>query len=77
MKNNKLRTLLFCLIMAASIGSYLYINSIQLSNAHVKCEANQELTDIDDNESSSELPDVKILKKLIEKGKKLIPATQF
>ena len=77
MKNNKLRTLLFCLIMAASIGSYLYINTIQLSNTHVKCEAKQELTDVENNESNSELPDIKILKKIIEKGKKLIPATQF
>lgn len=65
------------MLMLVSIGSYVFINSIQVSNADIKCGAKQELSDIDEKENNAELPDVKILKKIIEQGRKLIPVTRF
>ncbi len=75
MKNSKLRSILFVLLLFASIGSYLYINSVQVEDSKVKCEVKQQLVDEEANET--ELPDVMLFKKLIEKGKELFPATQL
>ena len=79
MKNYKLRSYLFALVLFASIGSFAYINSVSVNDCTVKCEAKKPLMGDEEaeNKSSSELPDVKLFKKLIEKGKELIPATQI
>ena len=76
MKNWNLRTILFALLLMTSIGSYVYINTIQVPETNVKCEAKQVFEEEEDD-NSAELPDVKIFKKLIEKSKELVPATQF
>ncbi len=75
MKNTKLQSILFGLILFVSIASFIYINSIQVRDCSLNCGAKQELVEEDKNKGNSELPDVKIFKKLIEKGKELIPAT--
>lgn len=77
MKNSKLRSILFSLVLFASIGSYLYINSIKVSNRTVKCEKHLLLDESEENDNAAELPDVKLFKKLVEKGKELMPATKF
>ena len=74
MKNSKLRAFFFSLILLASISSYLYINSVRGGDCTAKCEQKQELID---EQGSAELPDVKLLKKIIEKGRELMPATQL
>jgi hypothetical protein len=75
MKNSRIRTLLFGLLLLASIGSYSYINSVSVEETKPKCNMN---TYLDENvEKSSELPDVKIFKKIIETGRRLVPATSL
>jgi len=78
MKNSKLRSVLFSLVLFASIGSYLYINSIKVNDCTVKCEkTQQQLLDSEGSSDTAELPDVKLFKKLVEKGKELMPSTQL
>ena len=77
MKNSKLRTLLFSLLFIASIGSYVYINSVEVSDCKMKFQAKQQLLQDEDDSQNAELPDVKLFKKLVEKGKQLIPSTQL
>lgn len=73
MKNNKLRTFFFSLILVLSVGSYAFIQSVNVPNKNIKCQAKQML----EEENTAELPDVKLIKKIIENGKKLIPAARF
>ncbi len=75
MKSSKSRNILFSLVLIASISSYLYINSVE-TNANIKCEAKKSLVDEEDK-NSSELPDVKLIKKIIETGKQLVPAARL
>lgn len=75
MKNSKLRIALFSLILLVSLSSYMYINSID-TEANIKCNTKQTIVD-EEEKSNSELPDVKLIKKIIEKGKQLVPATRF
>lgn len=74
MKNSRLRSLFFGLLVIASISSYAYINSVSVEETKPKCNIN---TMLEEDQASSELPDVKIFKKLIETGKKLVPATSL
>lgn len=74
MKNSKVKSILFSLILIASVGSYAYINSVDVEQPHVNCQMKNTLIQ-EDNKSDSELPDVKIFKKIIENGKKILPAS--
>ncbi len=75
MKNSRLRSFLFGLLVVASIGSYLYINSVSVIEPKAKCNMNTLLED--EEATNAELPDVKIFKKIIETGRKLVPATSL
>ena len=77
MKKSSTRTVLFCLLIAASIGSYIYLNS--LSSPMVSFEQTTDLEefeeDIESNDAEIILPDIHLVKKVIETGKRLIPAS--
>ena len=77
MKKSSTRTVLFCLLIAASIGSYIYLNS--LSSPMVSFEQTTDLEefeeDIESNDAEIILPDIHLVKKIIETGKRLIPAS--
>lgn len=76
MKNSKVRSILFSLLLITSIGSYLYLNSVKVVDCTVKCDAKHQLLEAEES-NETELPDVKLFKKLIEKGREMIPSTQF
>lgn len=75
MKNSRLRSFLFGLLVVASIGSYMYINSVSVVEPKAKCNMNTLLED--EETTNAELPDVKIFKKIIETGRQLVPATSL
>jgi len=74
MKNSKLRAVLFSMVILASISSYIYISSVKAADCTAKCEQNEQIID---KQGNAELPDVKLLKKLIEKGKEMMPSTKL
>ena len=77
MKKSSTRTVLFSLLISASIGSYIYLNS--LSSPMVSFEQTTDLEefeeDIESNDAEIILPDIHLVKKVIETGKRLIPAS--
>lgn len=76
MKNSKVRTFFFLLLLIASTGSFLYINSVQVPESKINCQAKKDLVE-EASESEADMPDVRIFKKLIEKGKEMLPNTRF
>ena len=77
MKKSSTRTVLFCLLIAASIGSYIYLNS--LSSPMASFEQTTDLEefeeDIESNDAEIILPDIHLIKKVVETGKRLLPAS--
>ena len=77
MKKSSTRTVLFCLLIAASFGSYIYLNS--LSSPVLPFEQAAEVEEYDEglesNDADIVLPDIHLIKKVVETGKRLIPAS--
>ena len=76
MKKLNLKTLLFSTLVFLSICSYVYINSVNVTTT-VKCKTVEILDDEDHETKGSILPEVQIVKKLLEKGREVLPATRF
>ncbi len=76
MKKSNFRALLLIFAIIASLASYTFINtrqiSIQPNNSNVTSEITEEekLDDI-------VLPEVQLVKKLLQKGREILPATRF
>lgn len=83
MKKLTTRTLLVALMVAASLGSYVYLNTVTPS---VATPSSDETIDVQSNELKEEiqeqakevevsLPDVMLLQKVIKIGKRFLPAS--
>lgn len=80
MKNLSTRTVLFCLLVAASLGSYIFLNfaSVQDGSENIfsaESRVEQYEEDLEGSESHIVLPDVQLIKRIVETGKRLIPAS--
>ncbi len=76
MKSLNVRNLLFGLLIVFSFGSYVFINNAGTDfEVHPNCSAAKVLEDEDAKEVA--LPEIQIVKKLLEKGKEMLPATRF
>lgn len=73
MKKSSTRTVLFCLLIAASIGSYTYLSILSAQPRAVEAEEYEE--GVGPNEAEIILPDVHLVKKVVETGKRLLPAS--
>ena len=73
MKKSPTRTVLLGLIIVASISSYLFLNKVA-PDVDVIDEPIIYTEELEEP-SESALPDLLLLKKVIEAGKQLIPAT--
>jgi hypothetical protein len=81
MKNKPARILMFCLLAFASISAYTFLSIVATpdepgrakSAASYNIEEYEERMDAD--EAAIALPDIYLLKKLIEAGKRLVPAS--
>ena len=79
MKKRSLRTYLSVLLVAFSFASYIYINTVSVEEL-TKPQCNKQLMatpDDDQDDNATELPEVQLVKELIEKGRRLLPATRL
>ena len=78
MKKKQAQTVIIALLIAASIGSFAYLN---LANPQVQgnSKSTQEEVYSNDNETTpgsiTALPDVRFVQKTIEMGKKILPSS--
>jgi len=76
MKNPNLRTALFCLVIGLSILSYTYIQTLTPAKG-LSTDVEVEMgIDADFEETDTKtLPEITLLKKILENGKRVIPAS--
>jgi hypothetical protein len=74
MKNKKLQNLTLLFLILLSLASYVYINTapVQSSESSQHIQADEE---VEDATKEVMLPDVKVIKIIIEKGRDLLPAS--
>ena len=80
MKKLNSRSILFILLVAASIVSCIYLNTVSIerleSTANMEAvEEDKDIEGLDAQQKEIFLPDVRILKKAIDTGRRLIPAS--
>lgn len=76
MKNSPARTVFFIMIVLASFGSYLFLNEVSDSTAYEVIESPLEYeAEMDELDNTGSLPDLMLIKKVLEAGKQLIPAS--
>ncbi len=78
MKKSTVRTTIVALMAAASLGSYVYLNTVDVCCAEeersgIKLEQLQH--ELEEQAKSLDLPDITIIKKAIEVAKRFIPAS--
>ncbi len=72
MKKSTTRSLLFVFLLAASIGSYAFLNVASYAQ---DVEAQEEESLLEHEDATLLLPDVMFIKKVVETGKRLLPAS--
>lgn len=78
MKKSIARTILFTVLVFASIFSYIYINTTGTATGELRPWVEQEngtLEEIEEADPEVVLPDIHLLKKLVESGKRFLPAS--
>ena len=78
MKKSIARTILFTVLVFASIFSYIYINTTGTATSELRPWVEQEkgtLEEIEEADPELILPDIHLLKKLVESGKRFLPAS--
>ena len=76
MKKSNFRTFLLICAIFASIASFAFINTRQVPNTKMKCNASAELPK-DENREDAVLPEVQLVKKILQKSREILPATRF
>lgn len=78
MKKRSLRTYLFLVLVVFSFASFVYINTVSVEEtSKPQCNKHLMVTPEDEQENTTDLPEVKIVKQLIEKGRRLLPSTRL
>ncbi len=76
MKNNKIKTVLFSLVIMMSLSSYLFLNSLSIpiptSDINIEEVGLNDLT----KQNEVTLPDVQIIEKGVEMMKRVLPISQ-
>ena len=77
MKKSVTRTVLLSLLIAASIGSYIYLNSVSPGAFSYEQAVSEEEYEenMESNDAEIILPDIHLIKKVVETGKRLLPAS--
>ncbi|HMQ46125.1 MAG TPA: hypothetical protein PKA00_00230 [Saprospiraceae bacterium] len=74
MKKITTRTVLFSLLLMASAASYIFLNIASWKQDQARLEKETPLEeDLEAEQNKLFLPDVQVLKKLVETGRKLVP----
>ncbi len=78
MKKTNIRHWFFALLACASLFSFIFINTVNVPQTGAVPELELEV-DIDEpqdsNQSEVTLPDVQVIKKIIQQGKKILPVS--
>ena len=81
MRKLSTRSVLLVLLVVASISSYIYLNTVTVSSSGTSAsndpdiENVSEMNEIESQQQELVLPDVTMIKKILETGKRLIPAS--
>ena len=81
MRKLSTRSVLLVLLVVASICSYIYLNTVTVSSSGTSAsndpdiENVSEMNEIESQQQELVLPDVTMIKKILETGKRLIPAS--
>lgn len=77
MQKTSIKSVLFVLLVAASIASFAFLQSMKMTNA--KTALQPSIENVEDIEPTTDvpLPEAEILQRLLEKGRQFIPATSF
>ncbi len=79
MKKINTRTVLVALLMVASLCSYIYLNTVEFSTESASAVQTEEEESemFSDTPQEMVLPDVQLLRKVIESGKRLLPTSNL
>ena len=78
MKKRSLRTYLFMVLVVFSFASFVYTNTVSVEGiGKSQCTKHLMVTPEDEQENTTDLPEVQIVKQLIEKGRRLLPSTRL
>jgi hypothetical protein len=75
MKKSTTRSLLFIVLLAASIGAYAFLNVASYNLTGSTTAEQQEEQLHESEEVKLVLPDVRLIKKVVEHGQRLLPAS--
>lgn len=76
MKRSKTHLILFVVVVVASLASYIFLNNTRPSQASGDDMEQTEMEeDFDQGETKIILPDVEMVKKVLETGRRLLPAS--
>ncbi len=76
MKKSNFRTFLLICVVFASVASYAFINTRQVNPIKMNSEASTEVAN-DENREDVVLPEVQLVKKILQKSREILPATRF
>ena len=76
MKKSNFRTFLLICAIFASVASYAFINTRQVDDIKLKNNASVELPN-DESREDVILPEVQLVKKILQKSREILPATRF
>lgn len=76
MKKSNFRTFLMIFAIVASVASYTFINTRQINTPVINTNVTTELPN-DENKEDAILPEVQLVKKILQKGREILPATRF
>ena len=75
MKNNNLRNLALLCLVFISLSCYIFLNTTKVEDLNLSEKTIEHLDTSQNPEKEVMLPDVKVIKAIIEKGKHLLPAS--
>lgn len=75
MKKFNARSIFFVLLIATSFFSYVYINSVSIGGDVSENTEEVQAEPKEDEAQEILLPDVRLLKKMVETGKRFLPAS--
>ena len=81
MRKFSTRSVLFALLVVTSICSYIYLNTVNVDSGNTapsgttEIENSKELDEMENQKGELVLPDIQVIKKILETGKRLIPAS--
>lgn len=75
MKSRSTRTVLFLFLICLSLASYVYVNLDGRSQPPAAPEQAEEMDQALEDENAVNLPDIRMLRTVIETGKRILPAS--